>query len=536
MIATILGGIGIFLIGMIIMTDGLKSLGGDTLRRVLTRFTGGPISGIASGFVVTSLVQASSATILATIGFVSAGLISFTQVIAIIFGANLGTTTTGWLVSLLGFKLSIGLLAMPLVGVGALLMLLSRGKKASSGMVMAGFGMLFVGISTLQGGMEHLAARIDVAAFPDTDLLGRLILILIGAAMTIIMQSSSAALVTTLAALHTSAVTLDQAAALVIGQSIGKTSTAVIAAIGASVQAKRAALVHIIFNVVAGGVVYAIFTPFLAAIEAACAVVGIDDAAMVLSAYYSALNLLGIMIMYPFIPALGRLIERAIPEKGSRLTRNLDISVTNLASVAIETARRTVIGIAAVVMESLRRILNAEASFHDIADDIAEAGTALRETGRFLSRVRSQPESSEVHQRHLSVLHSVDHLERLVETCREVDEMREIAHHPELRLIALEQLSRIDMVVRWLQGHTDSAPLTVVEAMSQSIAGIRRAKRVELLASTARGELEPEDAMGRLEAMRWLDRLAYHVWRAIYHLSEELRDQVPVPPGTSRPM
>lgn len=536
MIATILGGIGIFLIGMIIMTDGLKSLGGDTLRRVLTRFTGGPVSGIASGFVVTSLVQASSATILATIGFVSAGLISFTQVIAIIFGANLGTTTTGWLVSLLGFKLSIGLLAMPLVGVGALLMLLSRGKKASSGMVMAGFGMLFVGIATLQGGMEHLAAKVDVAAFPDTHLLGRLILILIGAAMTIIMQSSSAALVTTLAALHSSAVTLDQAAALVIGQSIGKTSTAVIAAIGASVQAKRAALVHIIFNVVAGGIVYAIFTPFLAAIVAACAVVGIDDPAMVLSAHYSALNVLGIIVMYPFIPALGRAIERVIPEKGSRLTRNLDISVTNVASVAIETARRTVIGIAAVVMESLRRILNAEASFHHIADDIEEAGTALRETGRFLSRVRSQPESSEIHQRHLSVLHSIDHLERLVETCREVDEMREIAHHEELRRIALEQLSRIDMVVRWLQGHTESAPLGVVEAMSQSIAGIRRAQRVELLACTARGDLEPEDAMSRLEAMRWLDRLAYHVWRAIYHLSEELRGQVPLPPGTSRPL
>ncbi len=536
MIATILGGIGIFLIGMILMTDGLKSLGGDTLRRVLTHFTGGTISGIASGFVVTSLVQASSATILATIGFVSAGLIGFNRVIAIIFGANLGTTSTGWLVSLLGFKLSIGLLAMPLVGVGALLMLLTRGKKASSGMVMAGFGMLFVGIATLQGGMEHLAAKIDVTAFPDTALFGRLLLVLIGAAMTIAMQSSSAALVTTLAALHSSALTLDQAAALVIGQSIGKTSTAVIAAIGASVQAKRAALVHIVFNVVAGGIVYVIFTPFLAAVKAVCAAVGIVDTALVLSAYYSALHLFGIIVMYPFIPELGRLIERAIPEKGSHLTRNLDASVASVAPVAIETARRTVIGIAAVVMESLRRILNAEASFRDIADDIEEAGLALRETGRFLSRVRSQPESSQIHEGHQSILHSIDHLDRLVETCREVDEMREIAHREELRRIALEQLSRIEMVVRWLQGHTESAPLGVVEAMSQSIAGIRRTQRVELLARTARGELEPEDAMGRLEAMRWLDRLAYHVWRAIYHLSEDLREQLPVPPGTSRPL
>ena len=114
MIAQVLGGIGIFLIGMILMTDGLKSLGGDALRRALTRFTGGTVQSIISGFAVTSLVQASSATILATIGFVSAGLITFTQAIAIVFGANLGTTTIGWLVSLLGFKFHVELIAMPM--------------------------------------------------------------------------------------------------------------------------------------------------------------------------------------------------------------------------------------------------------------------------------------------------------------------------------------------------------------------------------------------------------------------------------------
>ncbi|HPI14290.1 MAG TPA: Na/Pi symporter [Spirochaetota bacterium] len=536
MIATILGGIGIFLIGIILMTEGLKSLGGDTLRRLLVRFTGGAVSGIASGFVLTSLVQSSNATILATIGFVSAGLIGFNQVIGIIFGANLGTTTVGWLISLLGFKLNIGLLAMPLVGIGALLMLLSRGKRTSSGMVMAGFGMLFVGIATLQGGMQHLAARVDVASFPGTDLFGRLILILIGAAMTLIMQSSSAALVTTLAALHSSAISLEQGAALVIGQSIGKTSTAIMAAIGASVQAKRAALVHILFNLVTGGMVCAIFTQFLGVVRFFCAAAGVHEPTIVLSAHYTAIYLFGIIVLYPLITPLTRLIERAIPENGSRLTKNLDTSVTNVPPVAIETARRTVIGIAAVIMESLRRILNAQASFRDVADDFDEACMALGETSRFLSHVRSQPDSSGLHGLHLSVLHSIDHLERLVETCRQVDEMDEVAHHEELRLIAIEQLSRIDMVVRWLQGHTDKAPLRVVEAMSQSIAGIRRVQRVDLLASTARGELEPEDAMSRLEAMRWLDRLAYHVWRAIYHLSKELRDQVPVPPGTSRPL
>ncbi len=412
-------------------------------------------------------------------------------------------------------------------------MLLSRGKKASSGMVMAGFGMLFVGSRPFRAACSTSPPG-GRAAFPDTALLGRLVLILIGAAMTVIMQSSSAALVTTLAALHSSAITLARARARHRAENrqdlhgrhrrdrrLGPGETRGARAHHIQCRYRRNRVCHL--------------PPFLGAIRYACAAAGIDDAAMVSpritapstsSAYSLCIR-----------SSRRRTVHRARnSRKGSRLTRNLDASVANVPPVAIETARRTVIGIAAVVMESLRRILNAQASFRDVADDIEEAGMALRETGRFLARVRSQPDSSALHRLHLSILHSVDHLERLVETCREVDEMREVAHHEELRRIALEQLSRIDLVVRWVQGHTESAPLRVVEAMSQSIAGIRRAQRVELLASTARGELEPEDAMSRLEAMRWLDRLAYHVWRAIYHLSEELREQVPLPPGTSPPL
>ncbi len=524
MISILLGGVGIFLIGMIIMTNGLKALGGETLRKVLTRFTGGNISAIFSGFAVTSLVQASSATILATIGFVSAGLMSFTQVIAVIYGANLGATVTGWLVSLLGFKLSGGLIAMPMVGVGSLFMLLGKGRNASIGMLIAGFAMLFVGIGILQNGMQNLAAYVDVRAFPRADWTGRLVLIAAGGALTIITQSSSAALVTALSALNTGNISIEQTAAFVIGLSIGKTSTAVIAAIGASVQAKRAALVHILFNMITGTAVYILFTPFVGAIKGACAFAGVDDASIIISTFYSSMIIFGIVLLYPFIGIFQAVIEKAIPERGSTLTRNLDNTVTKIAAVAVETARRTVINIAAVIMKALRELLLAETTYRQIVDRIDDAENALKETTQFLGKVRSQPGSTAVHQRHLAVLHAIDHLERLADACREFEEVRTVARIENLRTVALAKIEELDSVMRWLQGYSPQAPVHVVEAMSRSIAGIRKAQRVEVLELTADGEMAPDTAMRQLEAMRWLDRLAYHIWRAIYHLNENLQE------------
>src|SRR5690606_13279944 len=141
-----IGGIGLFLLGMVLLTDGLKAVAGDALRRALERSVRGRLSAVASGTAVTVLVQSSSATTLATIGFVSAGLLAFPRAVGVLLGASLGTTSTGWLVSLLGLKLSVTALALPLVASGALLRLLGRERWAAGGLAMAGFGLIFVGI------------------------------------------------------------------------------------------------------------------------------------------------------------------------------------------------------------------------------------------------------------------------------------------------------------------------------------------------------------------------------------------------------
>jgi phosphate:Na+ symporter len=189
---------------------------------------------------------------LTTIGFVSAGLLSFSSALGVIVGANVGTTSTGWIVSLLGFKLNVGQVALPFIGVGALLRLLFDGRRAHLGMALAGFGLIFIGIDVLQEGMGGLAQRIDLSSFPATTLASRLLLILIGAVMTVLLQSSSAAVALTLTALNSQAIDLEQSAYLVIGQNLGTTVTAVLAAVGASVPARRTALGHILFNALTG--------------------------------------------------------------------------------------------------------------------------------------------------------------------------------------------------------------------------------------------------------------------------------------------
>lgn len=525
----ILGGLGLFLVGMVLMLNGLKTLGGDALRRVLTRFSGGTLSGILSGLAITSLVQASSATILATIGFVSAGLMSFTQSIAIIFGANLGTTVTGWMVTMLGFKLGIGSISMPIVAAGGLMMLLARGKNNSLGMVIAGFGMLFVGIDMLQSGMQRLAVNLDPAILPGTGWCGRLALVGAGMLITIATQSSSAALFTSLSALHTGSIGLEQAAALVIGLSIGKTSTAVLASIKASVQARRAALAHIIFNLFTCAIVFLFFDIFLGGVRNLCLPLGVADDSILLAAFYSGLNLFGILALFPFIPQISILIERLIPERVMLLTRNLDDTVAKLPDVAIEASRRTVITIAALLIGAMRGLVDARDPNGEIKEKIEDAGRALAEIGRFLGKVRTQPGLAGVHARHLSVLHAVEHLERLAEACRETDDMDTVGRVDYLRAIALEKLRQIHPVLEWLQGYSRDLPLEIVETVSRSIAGIRRMQRAEVLELTARGSLKPDEAMRQLEAMRWLDRVAYHIWRAIYHLSEQLQERVEMP-------
>lgn len=523
MISAILGGIGLFLLGMILMTDGLKAAAGGALRQVLRRFTGGPITAIASGATLTALVQSSSATVLTTIGFVSAGLLTFTQAVGVIFGANLGTTSTGWIVALLGLKLNIGALALPLIGVGALMRLLGRGRMPAFGLALAGFGLIFVGIDALQGGMEELGSRVDPESFPRATMGGRVLLVGIGVAMTVIMQSSSAAVATTLTALYTGTIDIQQAAALVVGQNVGTTVTAGLAALGATVPARRTALAHVLFNVLTGVVAF-LLIPFILDIEQlATRAFGTTEPALIIAGFHTGFNLLGVLILAPFTAPFARLVSRIIPERGPALTRFLDPSLIEVPAVALEAARRTVLETAAAVVEVFRAAGKRPERRSLPGQTLDAADSALAETRRFLGMLHGV-ETPIDRAWHLSLLHAIDHLDRLIDRLRH-GTPADAVDDPVFDELRPEVVAALGPSLAWLGGEEVEAPAAALERLSRKVADRRREARRRTLEVTAAGSIDPDAALLRLEAVRWVDSSLYHTWRVAHHLA------LPVSPG-----
>jgi len=505
----LLGGIGLFLLGMLLMTEGLRSAAGDALRQILSRFVSGPISALASGAGLTMLVQSSSAVTVATIGFVSAGLVTFPQAIGVLLGANIGTTSTGWIVSVLGFKLDVKAVALPLIGVGALARLLGSGRKAAFGTALSGFGLIFVGIDTLQKAMGALAGRLDLASIAGGGAARIVVLVGAGFAMTVVLQSSSAAVATTLTALHAGALGFEDAAVLVVGQNVGTTVTAALAGLGASVPARRTAAAHVLFNLAAAITALAIL-PLL--LRAALAVAGGEEE-MALAAFHTGFNLLGVLLVLPWLQSFAAIVERLVPERRPALSRYLDPSVATVAPVAIEAARRALAGVARATATALRLGLAGRAS--QAESQLGPARAALEEVRSFLAAVRSAGESPRLHARHLSVLHALDHLERLVRAAGEQVDAPAVAAI--LTDSGRDLAAALDLVEAWT-GEAETAPAPALMAHSAAIAQTRRAERAKALARTASGALDPVTALARNEALRWFDRLAYHLWRAIHHL------------------
>src|ERR1700757_33811 len=417
---SVLGGVGLFLLGMIVMTEGLKALAGSALRTVLSKAAATPPRGSFWGALVTLLVQSSSATTMTTIGLVSAGLLTFPQGLGLVFGANVGTTGTGWLVALIGVRVSLTAAALPMIFLGALIKLLASGRLGGAGAALAGFGLVLFGLTTLQQGMGGLADRLHpadlpaVLAGPDTgwwrSMLGVLVLVAAGLAMTAVMQSSTAAIAVTLSAYYAGAVRLDQALALVIGQNIGTATSSAMAAIGASSTAKRLALAYVLFKLIAALIALALFPVTMPLLVRASNTI---DGVTLLAAYHTAYNVIGVLILLPVINGFTRLVERILPERGSPLTRCLDPVALETPIAAEEAVRRTVARALGTMCKSLAPVLAAGKPGASVS--VAEAADALRQAQEFMSAVSGPPQSEDEQGRLTSTLHALDHASRLAE-------------------------------------------------------------------------------------------------------------------------
>ena len=331
------GGVGLFLLGMWMMTEGLKLSAGPQLEQMLARATRSRARGLAAGVLVTAIVQSSSAVTVATIGFVNAGLLNLSQALWVLFGTNVGTTMTGWLVAVVGLKFKIEALALPLVGLGMLLRMGGEaGRRGALGMALAGFGVLFIGIATLQSSFAGLAADFQIPA--GVGPLHTLMLVGIGVALTVLMQSSSAALAVALTAAQGGMLSLYGAAAVVIGSNLGTTVTALIAAIGATPNARRAAAAHVLFNVITG-LVALLLLPWLVGALGALADAGglARGIAVELALFHTTFNLLGVLLMWPLAERLTRFLERRFrtQEEDEARPRYLDANVLSVPTLAL---------------------------------------------------------------------------------------------------------------------------------------------------------------------------------------------------------
>ena len=247
------GGLGLFLFGMTMMSESLQKVAGDKMRAILAGMTKNRVMGVLTGVAITSIIQSSSATTVMVVSFVNAGLLSLAESITVIMGANIGTTVTAWLVSLVGFQFSIADIAIPLIGLSIPLLFSKRDKRKSIGQLMVGFALLFIGLEYLKNSVPDINSNPEVLAFlqhySNMGYGSVLLFVLVGTILTLIMQSSSATMAITLVMLNQGWIGFEVAAAMVLGENIGTTITANLAAIPANTNAKRAALSHTLFNV-----------------------------------------------------------------------------------------------------------------------------------------------------------------------------------------------------------------------------------------------------------------------------------------------
>ena len=332
----IAAGVAVFLFGMMALEQGFKAFTGGGLERLLQVSTDRLWKGLAFGAVATTLTQSSTLVSVITISFLSAGLMGLGQGIAVIFGANLGTTTGAWLVAGFGLRVDISVYAMPLLVFGTVLVFHKHRVSQGIGYVLAGMGFLFLGIHFMKEGFETFQATLDLTQYAVPGVTGLLLYAGFGLLATVVMQSSHATLILTLTALGAGQITYDNALALSIGANVGTTVTALIGAISANINGRRLAAAHFIFNVFTGLVALVFIQAFLVVVDALSAALGIaaDNHTLKLALFHTLFNLTGIVLMVPLIPRLVALLETRLQPKPVKLDEMAYISPAALKTPA----------------------------------------------------------------------------------------------------------------------------------------------------------------------------------------------------------
>lgn len=323
---SLIGSLGLFLYGMKIMSEALQKVAGNKMRAILSAMTSNRFFGIFTGFLVTAMIQSSSATTVMVVSFVNAGLITLKESIGVIMGANIGTTITGWVITIFGFKVKISAYSLPLIGLGLPFIFSKSGSKRSYGELLIGFALLFLGLEFLKQSVPNIQGNPELLSFlhryTDHGLATTLLFLVIGTCLTIIVQSSSATMALTFVMCNEGWIEFNQAAAMILGENIGTTITAIIAAAVGNLSAKRAARVHLIFNLLGVLWMLFVFNQFTGLIDSLMSRNGgispsHSPAAIptALSIFHSSFNIINVLIFVWFTPLIQKAVEYLVPNK-----------------------------------------------------------------------------------------------------------------------------------------------------------------------------------------------------------------------------
>lgn len=347
----LLGSLGLFLYGMKLMSESLQKVTGDRMKNILSAMTSNRFKGMFTGFLITAIIQSSSATTVLLVSFVNAGLVTLTESIGVIMGANIGTTVTAWLISILGFKVKMSLLVLPLIGISFPLLFSKSANRSNWGSVIMGFAIIFIGLDFLNSSTPNIDSNPAILSFltefSNYGFYSILIFLLIGTFLTMIMQSSSAVMALTLVMCFNGWITFEMAAAMVLGQNIGTTVTTNLAALVANTSAKRTAMAHLLFNLIGVLLILPFYYPFLNLISSIAVHVGFyspfsidgqttqqtaEAIPVALSIFHTIFNILNTFILIWFVKPIERLIVMIVKQKEDDEEFNLQYISTGLLS------------------------------------------------------------------------------------------------------------------------------------------------------------------------------------------------------------
>jgi phosphate:Na+ symporter len=522
-IAQLLGGVGLFLLGMTLLTEGLKSLAGPGLRRSLQRVTARPARGFGAGVAMTVATQASSATVLATIGFVTAGMLTTASAVPVVAGATVGTSSTTWIVATVGLSRDASSVLMPLVAVGALLRALGRGPWRHAGTAIAGAAVLLLAIAVVREGVGDVAALLDLGSREATSVAGRLGTVAIGILLGVAMQSSAAPIALAIVGLQGGAIAWDVAAHLAVGASVGTTSTGLLATLGTRASARRIAAAWATCASVQAAIAMLAFAPlawFAHAVGAAAgSMLGAPEGPVAIAAFHTAFTGLGLVPLVAAPRAWARAIAFFVPDtSGIPPVVQYDRSALEVPGVAAATARRGLLQAAAAVTDlGLAALRGRDGALEDRIDN---ASLSLEATREFLGEIAVPEGDRGTVDLQRGSVGALDHLARLV---GDVRNLRRIGHAPatapEVDEYLAEAAAALEAFRSWLADPSSPLPLASLKAASSALGARRKAERTAALNRTATGALDPERAIRGLDAMRYADHMAHHAAKAASYLA-----------------